>query len=320
MPESAKGTPGPARLVFLGGLGEVGRNMAALEMDGSILLLDTGLSFPEDDMPGVDLVLPDWDWLRERSDTIVGAVLTHGHEDHVGALPYMLKEFELDVYAKGILVEFGMLVLLLTALSFILQVLLNQKYVAFLGVMLWFILNPTMRAMGYEHRLYRYGMTPPSTWSDMNGYGHFAWPLTMFNTYWILFAAVFLVFCHLMWVRGTEKSLQPRLSIARQRFSKPVAAALIASLTAFVATGCTFFDQIIVAGRFIAVHGTNRNRIARLNADGTLASIEKVVTEGVAKPKKMPAPMPPKGGGQLTDAQVKAVAAYVYSLSRPAKR
>ena len=73
--------------------------MAALEMDGRILILDTGLSFPGDDMPGVDLVLPDWEWLRERSDRISGAVLTHGHEDHVGALPYMLKEFELDVYA-----------------------------------------------------------------------------------------------------------------------------------------------------------------------------------------------------------------------------
>jgi ribonuclease J len=99
MPASASKTPEPASLVFLGGLGEVGRNMAALEMDGSILLLDTGMSFPGDDMPGVDLVLPDWEWLRGRSDRIVGAVLTHGHEDHVGALPYMLREFELDVYA-----------------------------------------------------------------------------------------------------------------------------------------------------------------------------------------------------------------------------
>ena len=99
MPESAKAGSQPASLVFLGGLGEVGRNMAALEMDDSILLLDTGLSFPGDDMPGVDLVLPDWEWLRDRSDRIVGAVLTHGHEDHVGALPYMLREFDLDVFA-----------------------------------------------------------------------------------------------------------------------------------------------------------------------------------------------------------------------------
>jgi ribonuclease J len=73
--------------------------MAALEMDDHVLILDTGLSFPSADMPGVDLVLPDWQWLRERADRISGAVLTHGHEDHVGALPYLLREMELDVYA-----------------------------------------------------------------------------------------------------------------------------------------------------------------------------------------------------------------------------
>ena len=102
MPEPSSGgrsAPELPRLVFLGGLGEVGRNMAALEMDGRILVLDTGLSFPSEDMPGVDLVLPDWQWLRERSDRIAGAVLTHGHEDHVGALPYLLREFPLEVYA-----------------------------------------------------------------------------------------------------------------------------------------------------------------------------------------------------------------------------
>ncbi len=92
----------PCRLVFLGGLGEVGRNMAALEMDGRILVLDAGLSFPGDDMPGIDLVLPDWEYLRDRRDRIAGVVLTHGHEDHVGALPYLLREMELDVYATAL--------------------------------------------------------------------------------------------------------------------------------------------------------------------------------------------------------------------------
>jgi ribonuclease J len=84
--------------VFLGGLGEIGRNMAALELGGKILLIDAGLSFPEEDMPGVDLVLPDFDYLRQRKDALLGVVLTHGHEDHIGALPYLLREFELDVY------------------------------------------------------------------------------------------------------------------------------------------------------------------------------------------------------------------------------
>jgi ribonuclease J len=96
--------PEPCRLVFLGGLGEVGRNMACLEMDGRILLLDAGLSFPGGDMPGIDLVLPDFQYLRERSDRIDGVVLTHGHEDHVGTLPYLLREMPLRVLATALTV------------------------------------------------------------------------------------------------------------------------------------------------------------------------------------------------------------------------
>jgi ribonuclease J len=89
-----------SRLGFLGGLGEVGRNMAFLEMDGRLLLLDAGLSFPGDDMPGVDLVLPDYQYLREQRDRIDGVILTHGHEDHIGALPYLLREMQLRVYGS----------------------------------------------------------------------------------------------------------------------------------------------------------------------------------------------------------------------------
>jgi ribonuclease J len=88
------------RLVFLGGVGEIGRNMAALELDGRILILDAGLSFPEAEMPGIDLVLPDFQYLRERPDRVEAVVLTHGHEDHVGSVPYLLREFgRLPVYA-----------------------------------------------------------------------------------------------------------------------------------------------------------------------------------------------------------------------------
>jgi len=88
------------RLVFLGGVGEVGRNMAALEMDGRILVIDAGLSFPTVEMPGIDLVLPDIQYLRDHHDQIQAVVLTHGHEDHVGSLPYMLPEFSaLPIYA-----------------------------------------------------------------------------------------------------------------------------------------------------------------------------------------------------------------------------
>ena len=83
---------GSTRIIPLGGLGEVGKNMAAIEADGSIIVLDAGLAFPRDEQLGVDLVLPDMTYLRERREDILGVVLTHGHEDHVGALPYLLRD------------------------------------------------------------------------------------------------------------------------------------------------------------------------------------------------------------------------------------
>jgi ribonuclease J len=87
---------GPARVVFLGGVGEVGRNMACVELDGRILIVDVGLSFPHAEMPGIDLVLPDFEYVRERFHEVEAIVLTHGHQDHIGALPYLLREFDGD--------------------------------------------------------------------------------------------------------------------------------------------------------------------------------------------------------------------------------
>ena len=83
------------RILPLGGLGEIGKNMTVVEHDGAIILVDTGLMFPTAEMLGIDLVLPDFSMLRERADDIEAIVLTHGHEDHVGALPYVLREIGL---------------------------------------------------------------------------------------------------------------------------------------------------------------------------------------------------------------------------------
>lgn len=85
------------RVVFLGGLGEIGRNCAAVEVGGKIMLIDCGLMFPDDDMAGIDLVLPDFTYLRENADRVIGVVATHGHEDHIGALGHLLDHMPLQI-------------------------------------------------------------------------------------------------------------------------------------------------------------------------------------------------------------------------------
>ncbi|HEY2635926.1 MAG TPA: MBL fold metallo-hydrolase, partial [Solirubrobacteraceae bacterium] len=82
------------KVLPLGGLGEIGKNMTAVEYEGRIVVVDCGLRFPTADMMGIDLVLPDFTWLRERQDDIEGIVITHGHEDHLGALPFVLRELD----------------------------------------------------------------------------------------------------------------------------------------------------------------------------------------------------------------------------------
>ncbi|NKX56087.1 ribonuclease J [Arthrobacter mobilis] len=84
-------TEGTLRIVPLGGLGEIGRNMAVFEINSKLLIVDCGVLFPEEHQPGVDLILPDFSYIEDRLDDVVGVVLTHGHEDHIGAVPYLLR-------------------------------------------------------------------------------------------------------------------------------------------------------------------------------------------------------------------------------------
>ncbi|MBR7837333.1 ribonuclease J [Actinospica durhamensis] len=96
-PHPELGTPPPLsegalRITPLGGLGEIGRNMTVFEFGGKLLIVDCGVLFPEPEQPGVDLILPDFTSIRDRYDDVVAVVLTHGHEDHIGAVPYLLKE------------------------------------------------------------------------------------------------------------------------------------------------------------------------------------------------------------------------------------
>src|SRR3954471_4960613 len=89
------------RVLPLGGLGEIGKNMTVVEYDGSILVVDVGLRFPTAEQVGIDLVLPDFTYLRERADDIEGIIITHGHEDHLGALPWILRELGTDIPVFG---------------------------------------------------------------------------------------------------------------------------------------------------------------------------------------------------------------------------
>lgn len=89
----------PIKIIPLGGLGEIGKNITLYEYDGDMFLVDCGMSFPDEDTPGVDIVIPDFTYVLENKDKIKGLVVTHGHEDHIGAIPYLLRNFNLPIYA-----------------------------------------------------------------------------------------------------------------------------------------------------------------------------------------------------------------------------
>jgi ribonuclease J len=91
----------PVEVAFLGGLGAIGRNMATITIAGRIGIVDVGVLFPDSDHPGVDLILPDWSWLLERGDDVHAVFLTHGHLDHIGALPYLLRDLDRPLVVYG---------------------------------------------------------------------------------------------------------------------------------------------------------------------------------------------------------------------------
>lgn len=107
----------PVKIIPLGGLNEIGKNLTVIECANDIIILDSGIAFPDSEMPGIDLVIPDYNYLEKNSEKIRGIVITHGHEDHIGGLPYLLKKIKAPVYAtrltigliEGKLKEHGLL-------------------------------------------------------------------------------------------------------------------------------------------------------------------------------------------------------------------
>lgn len=92
----------PLKIIPLGGLGEIGKNITLYEYDGDMFLVDCGMSFPDEETPGIDIVIPDFTYVLENKDKIRGMVVTHGHEDHIGAIPYLLRNFNVPIYATNL--------------------------------------------------------------------------------------------------------------------------------------------------------------------------------------------------------------------------
>ncbi|HEV7485087.1 MAG TPA: M1 family aminopeptidase [Thermoanaerobaculia bacterium] len=158
--------------------------------------------------------------------------------------------FELGLYFRGAFLILGMKLLLVTILMFLGQIITNNRYVGFLIALFYIVAQVVLDALHYQHHLYQVFVLPDTTYSDMNGYGHFARPFEWFSLYWTFFAAILLIIGHLFWVRGTETAMRIRTRVARGRLGIPAVTMLALFAIAFVSTGCYIFYNTNVLNHY----------------------------------------------------------------------
>src|SRR5262249_52756886 len=142
------------------------------------------------------------------------------------------------------------IIIQVSLLAFAVHVLVNQKYVGHLVMIIYYISLIASRRLGFEHRLYRYGMRPEYTYSDMNGYGPYSTYIASFLVYGLLLGLMLGLIAYLFWVRGTDQGMRPRLALARTRFTSRTGAAAVGILFAAVLMGGFIFANTNVLNRY----------------------------------------------------------------------
>jgi ABC-type transport system involved in multi-copper enzyme maturation permease subunit len=170
--------------------------------------------------------------------------------------------FELGLYLKSLFVISLAEWLQLCVLTLFVQVLVNQKYLGYLVMVLYFVAMEALPVMGFGHHLSLYGTTPPAPYSDMNGYGHFVAPLFWFNVYWALLAVVLMLLANLLWVRGTDNRVRLRLQLVRERMNRSNVTALATATIGFALVGGWIFYNTNILNDYRT--SGERNRLAAL--------------------------------------------------------
>ena len=166
-------------------------------------------------------------------------------------IAYGYYTFELSLYLEGLFTRQLPFWIEVSILSLTVQVFLDRKYLGFGVMILYFISAVALPALDLEHSLYRYALTPPVLYSDMNGIGHFAAPLFWVNLYWLVGGMILLFLANLFWVRGTDNPLRVRLRLARRRLARGNTIGLAAACVAFVSVGAYIFYNANVLNPYL---------------------------------------------------------------------